>query len=179
MRPSLARTPAGDVAVRDARPADAEAIATLHVESIRTLCRDHYEPEQIEAWASGIDGNLHRAAIRTSVVMVAVRQRVVIGFGEYDPGRGQLVHLFVDPSVAGCRVGTRLADALEARALSDGVTEMRLRASTNAEPFYAARGWVQAGGPRELVIRGTSIACVPMRKNLTAARDGEPGTRAS
>lgn len=39
--------------VRDAVPADAEAIRTVHRDAIVELGRETYDQEQVEAWAAG------------------------------------------------------------------------------------------------------------------------------
>jgi GNAT superfamily N-acetyltransferase len=178
MRPCLARTPAGDIVIRDARGSDADRLAEIHLAAIRRGCRSHYDEAQIAAWTTAIDGPLHRAAIRDQVVMVAERRRRVIGFGEFQPRNGQIVHLFVDPAVTACGLGTRLLAALEARAVAGGVQEIRLRASLNAEGFYARRGYEPAGGPRSVTMQGIPVPCLPMRKPAAAITGGsipEPG----
>lgn len=172
MRPCLARTPAGDIVIRDARPADADRLAEIHLAAIERGCRTHYDDGQITAWTAAIDGPLHRRAIREQVVIVAERRRRVIGFGEYQPRGGQIVHLFVDPSVIACGLGTRLLATLERRALEDGVQEVRLRASLNAEGFYARRGYRPGGGPRSFSMKGIPVPCRPMWKPAAAIAAG-------
>ena len=169
MRPSLARTPQGDVLVRPARSADADRIAEVHRAAIDRGCREHYDDAQVKAWLVGICPALHRAAMREHHVVVAERHRRVVAFGEYQPRTGQVVHLFVDPDLGRCGLGSRVLEALEARAQTDGRQEVRLRASLNAEAFYARHGYVAAGGPRSVSLRGVDVPCLPMRKPLLTA----------
>ncbi len=184
MRSSLARTPPGDVLVRAARSADAARLAELHRAAIDLGCRGHYDAAQVEAWLAGISAPLHRAAIREQCVIVAERHRRAVAFGEYQPRTGQVVHLFTDPALAGCGLGSRVLAALEARAREDGRQEVRLRASLNAARFYERHGYVAAGGPRSVRIRGVDVPCLPMRKPLpseagsgTGDAPGTPGVR--
>ena len=44
----------GDVRIRPAQPADAEAITLAHLDSIRSLGPAFYPSEVVEAWSAGL-----------------------------------------------------------------------------------------------------------------------------
>ncbi|TYL40228.1 N-acetyltransferase [Natronococcus pandeyae] len=136
--------------VRDAVPADAEAIREVHVRSIRGLGTDAYTTEQVDAWAAGCESADYERAIRDLEFLVAERDGAVVGFGSLapePPGRyeadvdAEITGLYVDPSVARQGVGSAIYDELERRARRSGVETLGLSASRNAVPFYEARGY--------------------------------------
>lgn len=139
--------------IRDAAPADAEAIWAVHVRSIRELGTDAYAPEQVEAWAAGCESADYEGSIRDLEFLVTERDGRdgdVVGFGSLapePPGRyeadvdAEITGLYVDPSVARQGVGSAICDELERRAHRSGVETLGPSASRNAVPFYEARGY--------------------------------------
>lgn len=174
MTSSLANTPKGAFAIRPARPADAVAICRVHAAAI-AACRGHYERPELDAWLATVNETCHRRAMKSHRVLVAERHRRIVAFGDVDPARGEIAHLYTDPAAAARGIGTSLLDRLEAIAAEDGAAETRLRASLNAEGFYRRRGYTDAAGPRTFMLGAVDLACVPMRKSL-AAPDSGPAT---
>jgi GNAT superfamily N-acetyltransferase len=68
-------------------------------------------------------------------------------------------------------VGTRILRRLERLAREVGAAELHLDASVNAERFYRAHGYAAEGRDEHELWTGRRMACVRMRKHLTAERD--------
>ncbi|WP_207591086.1 GNAT family N-acetyltransferase [Halomontanus rarus] len=142
--------------VREAVPADADAIRHVHVESITELGREAYAQEQVDAWAAGCRSADYTASIEAddSVFVVAEDDGDVAGFAslEYDTPDGdgtdavaEITGVYVHPAVARRGVGSKLYAALERRARGWGAETLELSASLNAVPFYESLGYERVG----------------------------------
>lgn len=122
------------VVVRDAVPADGEAVADVFLTARHTAMpwlRSPRTEEEVRGWFGGLP---ERTEGR---VLVAERDGAVVGFAEVLPG--ELNHLYVDPQAQGCGVGT----ALFARATElepGGFALWTFQRNVRARAFYAARG---------------------------------------
>ncbi|MFK7960348.1 MAG: GNAT family N-acetyltransferase [Phycisphaerales bacterium] len=163
MSPSLASSPQGSFAIRAARPGDAPKIARVHAAAIE-VCRGHYGGDEIDAWLATVEEACHRRAIKSHRVLVAERHRRIVAFGDVDAARGEIVHLYTCPTVAGRGIGTALLQELEAIAGDASPPTLHLRASLNAEGFYRRRGYAVTDGPRTFMLGDVDLACVPMVK---------------
>lgn len=138
--------------VRDATPADAEAVRSVHYASIIGLGSAVYDQRQVEAWASGCGSANYTAAIEADVLdyVVADHDGVTVGFGSlkeetpdnYEADIGaEVTAVYVLPSVARKGVGTAIYTELERRAREQGVAILGLSASLPAVLFYQAHGY--------------------------------------
>lgn len=138
--------------VREATPADAEAVRAVHYRSIRDLGVAAYDEEQVEAWAAGCaSADYEPDPDAAGEYLVALRDGLLVGFGSLladETPEEQTVDVdatvtavYVDPSVARQGVGTALYEELEARARRRGATRLGLTASLPAVPFYEAMGY--------------------------------------
>lgn len=140
------------MAVRDATPADAEAVRSVHEASIRELGTQAYSREQVDAWAAGCESADYAAAIEAddTTYLVAEHEGEVVGFGSLSHATpdgyeasvdAEVTGVYVHPDVARDGVGTRLYRELERRARAAGRETLGLQASRNAVPFYDAHGY--------------------------------------
>src|SRR5690242_16352556 len=133
------RMSVADIAIRAAMPADAPAIATLHVAVWRSTYRDLAPPEAIRL----LDVPKRQAqweamlAKAERTMLVAERSGQIVGIGTAGVAtvpelgeRGEILYLYVDPTHAGAGIGRalmrRLAQALQAQGYSSvalGVVE--------------------------------------------------------
>jgi putative acetyltransferase len=149
------RESAGDttvVIVRDAQPADAEAIRAVHYESILGLGPATYDEEQVAAWAAGCETASYAESITDEevVFLVGTREAVVVAFGslrltapgdyEANPD-AEVTGVYVHPRVARSGVGGRVYEELETRARDANVDRLGLSASRNAVAFYEQHGF--------------------------------------
>lgn len=126
------------VTIRAALADDAASIHAVHTRAVRTLCAPAYDSAVIEGWLRGRTPDRYLTAVAANRMFVAERDDRVVGFCEIAPG--ELVALFVDPSVAGAGVGRLLLD----RAVSlIGAGVIRLESTLNAVGFYETAGFVR------------------------------------
>ena len=123
--------PSAELTVRDARPADAAAIAVIYnqgiADRIATLETVERTPEERVAWLAA-RGPRHP-------VLVAERERVVVGWGSLNPFNPRKAYeyvadfsVYVERAWRGKGVGSALLRALIARAQQLGYHKMVLSA---------------------------------------------------
>ncbi|CAN5678731.1 hypothetical protein BH11PLA1_BH11PLA1_23370 [soil metagenome] len=170
--------------IRPAHPNDAAAIAALRERTIRTVvaAAGVYTPDEIARWSASYTAERVEGLIAAGNFLVAELGGRVVGMGRLKlgdplpPGQACLRGLFTDADTIGRGAGTALVRALLARAARQGVTEIALAATLNAETFYDRLGFTSHGRERFATINGTWIAAVDMRRAVTvvdAVDDGD------
>jgi len=146
--------------LRPATPADAAAILQLHAESVHLLCAADYTPEQIHAWVGLIPKPdwLQTKFIIGVRVIVAESDQGLLGFAER--WNEEIFAVYVHPLHIRRGIGSALLDELERTALEQGMTNLRLDASMNAEAFYNARGYASIEAGTHAFADGTVIPCM-------------------
>lgn len=137
--------------LREATPADVEAIRAVHYEAITGLGPAAYDEAQVAAWAEGCAVADYSAVGDEGVYfVVAEDERGVLAFGSLrlaprDDADADVTAVYVHPSVAREGVGSAVLEALERRTHDRGAETLALTASLNAVPFYEARGYRRVG----------------------------------
>ena len=152
------------VSLRLGRDGDLAAMARVHQASVRGLCKDHYEPHEIERWTA-VDPGLYARLLRHSTVFIATRGRVVVGFAAVSIARREVRAVYVAPSAAGGGVGGRLLQRIERLARALGVRTLHLAATLNAVSFYERLGWTLD----EACPTPANYRCVAMCKRISGA----------
>ncbi|MBB4367608.1 GNAT superfamily N-acetyltransferase [Bradyrhizobium sp. cir1] len=135
--------PADDISFRPACPDDAETVFKITKASIAGLSRGCYSPAQIENWMGERTPRFYEALIAKGGMTVCLRNDIVIGFVDAEPG--EVTRLFVLPGAAGSGVGRRLLDIGVAEARRGHSGPIRLEATINAEAFYRRYGFRSTG----------------------------------
>jgi len=158
-----------DFEIRRAQPADADAIAAAHLDSIRLLGPRAYDPETVIGWGAHLKPALYASAMaRGEAFFVAVAQGDVLGFSSHRVDGG--VHgitVYVRGDAARRGVGSALSRAAEAAAIAAGAATLEIDASLTAVEFYKTLGFEETGRGTHTLSSGRSMACVFMRKTLT------------
>ena len=151
-----------DVSIRCATAADAEVLCEIQVSAIRKLGPTHYSPCDVDAWAAGLKPGRHAELISTTLVLVAERAGLPIGFGSLNLRTGEFVSLYVRPAEAARGVGHRLLAELMERGRAAALTHIFCESSLGAVGLYQGAGFV-AGEPRAHQLPDRArIQCVPM-----------------
>jgi GNAT superfamily N-acetyltransferase len=132
----------GLFAIRDAGPADLDAIGAVYRRASLSNAGDREallaHPDALEFDATPVELGRTR---------VAVVDEVVVGFASTS-GAGdawELDDLFVDPDRMRQGIATALVHDVEARARAAGVTRVEVTANEHAMAFYRSAGFVDAG----------------------------------
>lgn len=134
--------------IRNAVPADLDAIAALHAEARASYYRGHIADELFDSPAehARVRGGWE-AAIGRGTVLCAERDGTVAGVAasrEID-GVMHLTQLHVDPGHWRAGIGTELHAACVASWQRAGVTTARLKVfehNTRVQHFYSRQGWL-------------------------------------
>ena len=165
--------------LRTAQPADAIAVADVHVrawqEAYRGLLFDEYlDGLQVEEWAQGYRfGDVD--ATKPSTVL-ALDRDAIYGFATIGPsadedrhGTGELLALYVDPDRRGLGVGRALIEEARARLARQGFREAGLWVlvgNKRAERFYRTDGWLPDGARRPAKVAGFSVEDIRYCRSL-------------
>jgi putative acetyltransferase len=153
--------------VRPAGVSDVDGIWRVHNESIRVLCRDRYGPREIAAWIAFRPPEAYRAALASRTLLVAEREEEIVGFGQFDPARGEIEACYVSPDAVNRGVGSDLVVRMEEQARATGHAVVRLNATLNAETFYARLGYRRLGPAIHRVGAAVELDCIRMEKTLS------------
>jgi putative acetyltransferase len=130
-------------------PADAPRLAALFRASVEALAADHYDADQLAAWASAAaDEAAFARRLASHLAIVALIDGAVAGFASLRDN-AIIDMLYVHPAHARRGVGAALADAIEKLARARGTAKITVDASDAARDFFAKRGY--AGQRRNMV----------------------------
>ena len=164
-----------DVEIRRAGPADVDAMALVHRDSIRSLGAEFYAPASIANWAEAVSTQLYLAAIDKGEVFfvasgVVDNTRTVVGFSSDYPMTGSThgTSVYVRGSAARAGVGSALLRTAEEHARRTGAAAVEIEASLAGVEFYRSHGYVDLGRVQTRLTSGRFIECVLMRKELSS-----------
>ncbi|WP_168929238.1 GNAT family N-acetyltransferase [Crenobacter intestini] len=157
--------------IRPARVNDAKALVALHYAAVHAVSPGHYTPAQLAAWSPLPDAARHawlRGVICTPTLRVLVGEvdGQPCGFAIADLAEGRVNALYVAPAHAGCGLGRALLAACEHALQAQGHAQGTVRASLNAEAFYAAAGYRALGPALQPLADGSALPCVEMSRPL-------------
>lgn len=156
------------ISVRDARPSDAEAIASIHVRGWQHAYRGVMPDEVLdgmdervsaEGWRGTITATIDDVPFRSrqlgDELVVAVQDERVVGWAGYGSARrdldgmtGELHGIYADPERIGGGVGHALIGHVEQRLRAAGHERAYLLVLVGNDPaarFYERHGWRETG----------------------------------
>jgi ribosomal protein S18 acetylase RimI-like enzyme len=168
------------VEIRDALPADAEAMGRLHVRAwqaaYRGIMPDPYldgldADERVSMWAD----RLGRPNLPP--LLVATQAGSVVGFAAFgaertsgDPtGAGELYAMNLDPDWWGCGIGRNLLRRTTSSLTQLGFAEAVLWVlpdNVRARTLYESEGWTADGGTETEQILGVTVTDIRLRRTL-------------
>ncbi|MBD0347542.1 MAG: GNAT family N-acetyltransferase [Thermoleophilia bacterium] len=177
----MSASPADGLIVRVAAPADAEALARVHVESWRSAYRRLLPPDYLDALTVAARTPRWRQRLRhvgpRESVVAAERDGVVVGFASAGPSRdpdcdgrvsGELYAIYLLEHEWGRSTGRALHDAaieaLRDARFADAMLWV-LAANERARRFYERQGWA-ADGTTKVESYGVRVTEVRYRRAL-------------
>lgn len=128
--------------IRFFRPLDAEKLAKLYVQSVKSVTSRYYTAQQLSAWlhsAPTAQDLLNMVTSSCCLVMADAQDNEVKGFGTIRRGDGYIQYLYVHPKYAGQGVGSEILKSLENSCVSEMLTS---RASERALSCFQRNGYV-------------------------------------
>jgi putative acetyltransferase len=160
---------------RLAQPSDADDIAEAHRDSIRSIGPRFYPPDVVDDWAEGLTGDIYVKAMEGGEAFFIATGKTegklaVLGFAtDYRiDGSQHGTSVYVRGFAARHGIGSALAGLAEAHAIARGAKSICVEASLAGVEFYKANGFDEVARGETRLMSGRPIACVFMRKDLSA-----------
>ena len=143
---------------------EARALTELFYDTVHTVCKGDYTPEQLAVWADGTaDPERWEQSFLQHQTLVARVDGIVAGFADRDGD--YLDRLYVHKDVQRQGVATALSDGLEQSARAEGHRRMVTHASITARPFFEKRGY-QVVREQQVERKGLLLTNYVMEKML-------------
>ncbi|HEX5025279.1 MAG TPA: GNAT family N-acetyltransferase [Agriterribacter sp.] len=120
---------------------DLTEIQTLCVNTIKTVCRKDYSPEQIEAWVSAIeDDQLWTKKLQEQYFLTAILSNEIVGFASL-ANSNYFDLLYVHKDFQSQGIASKLYEAIEAEAIKRHAVFLQSHVSITAKSFFIQRGF--------------------------------------
>lgn len=122
---------------------DAAEIKHLFQDTVLTINRQDYLPEEVADWAfCGAEISHFKEIIKNQYVLVAQDSRTaIVGFASITPS-GYLHSMFVHKDCQNRGIATRLLHEIERYAEDMGIKRITSEVSITARPFFESKGFV-------------------------------------
>ena len=129
--------------IRKPQIQDAKEICDLFVESVSTLCRPCYTPEEITYWNSNKTPEKIQKWIENQnfYFLVSQIENRISGVGFIDYKTGELYACYLRPNAKGIGLGKKLMDLMILEAKRNALPKVFLKTSLNAKSFYEKQGF--------------------------------------
>jgi putative acetyltransferase len=154
---------------RKATISDLKEMQELYIETIKHVCKDDYNPVQIDVWISGVD-NTERwiEVINTQFVLLAIIANKITGFGTLKDGNYIdffYIHKEYQRQGIADKILTELE--LEAKKYSNALGQKNITSdiSITAKPFFEKKGFIVKAEQRNIRL-GVELINYKMEKDL-------------
>ena len=145
---------------------DGEKIAQLFYETVREINIRHYSNAQVEAWAPDdiYFRDWENVCSNRFTYVAEVQRGNIAGFGELEPN-GHIDCFYCHKNYQRRGVGSKIYQAIEAKAVELGLKHLTTEASITAKPFFQRMGF-SVVKEQEVSCRGEVFINYLMQKTL-------------
>lgn len=152
----------GAIEIKPATPADVEEISAVVLRCLRETNAQHYSADVIASVIENFSPDKIAARFADRLVLVATAKGEIIGTASL---HGAWVRsVFVRPDQQKHGIGTRLMRAIEERAEAQGIRQISVPSSINAEGFYRRLGFAhlrdELHGQERVIVMAKSLTSV-------------------
>ncbi len=153
------------ITTRPAKLDDLGEIQKMFVDTILTICKDDYSPEQIKVWTSSIK-NTQRWTdkLSTQYFRIAEFDNKIVGYGSLE-NNDYLDLLYIHKDYQRQGIADKLYSEIEKEAIKNGATTIHSDVSKTARPFFERKGF-KLISPKIIIIQDTEIINYKMTKKL-------------
>lgn len=121
---------------------DLDKMQQLYIETIQSVCKNDYNPAQIEAWVSGIE-NKERwlEVIETQFVLLVIIENQIAGFGTLKDGN-YIDFFYIHKDFQRQGIADKLLTELELEAKKQYSKNITSDISITAKPFFEKKGFI-------------------------------------
>ncbi|WP_158861267.1 GNAT family N-acetyltransferase [Lunatibacter salilacus] len=129
------------ISIRPSTVDDLAQIQKIFVETILTICKDDYSPEQIQAWTSSVE-NTERwlEKLNSQYFVVAEVPGQIVGFASLE-NDNHIDLLFVHKDFQRQGIANKLYSEIAEEALKKKATTLNSNVSQTARPFFENKGF--------------------------------------
>ena len=137
----------------------------MFVDTILTICKDDYSPEQIKVWTSSIE-NIQRWTdkLTSQYFLIAELDSKIVGYASLE-NNDYLDFLYVHKDHQRQGIADRLYCEIEKEAIFKKTTALHSNVSKTARPFFEKKGF-KTLAPQTSIIKGIEIINYKMTKQL-------------
>jgi N-acetylglutamate synthase-like GNAT family acetyltransferase len=151
--------------IRRATRDDIAAVWNIRSLAISAQCRNDYPNDLIEKWTSGGPPEKFDGEVEQNMWVAEVAGEVV-GFGKINLDTGIVDAMFVHPNRMRRGIGAKIIKRLERLAIDRGLSEVTLKSTFNAAPFYRSCGFTGEKIAKHHSPMGVELDCILMSKKI-------------
>ncbi|MGO4772053.1 GNAT family N-acetyltransferase [Flavobacterium sp. W22_SRS_FK3] len=150
---------------RKATLSDITEMQKLYIETIRTICKNDYNPEQIEAWVSGVS-NTERwiEVIDTQFVLLSIINNQIAGFGTLKNGK-HIDFFYIHKDFQRQGIADKILSELELEAKKQDSRIITSDISIAAKPFFEKKGYIVKAKQKNIRV-GVELINYKMEKEI-------------
>lgn len=152
-------------AIKPSTLSDLAEMQKMFVDTISTICKNDYTPEQIRVWTSSIENTQRWIDKLTSqYFIIAEMEDRIVGFASLERNHNlDLLYIHKDYQRQG--IADKLYGAIEKEAIRKKAKVLLSDVSKTAKPFFEKKGF-KTLAPQTNIIRGVEIINYKMTKQL-------------
>ena len=137
----------------------------LYIETIKSVCKNDYNPEQIEAWIYGVN-NKERwiEIIEKQYVLLAIIENKIAGYGTLKDGN-YIDFFYVHKDFQRQGIADKILTELELEAKNQDSKTITSDISITARPFFEKKGFVVKAEQKNVRL-GAELINYKMEKEL-------------
>ena len=156
-----------ELKLRQGSPEDMAEMQKLYVDTIKNICINDYNQEQIAIWTSSVENTIRWLNIfEKQHVIIAEYREMIVGYCTLDAG-GYLDLFYVHKDFQRKGIANKLLLEVEQRAVELNYDVLTANVSITAKPFFEKNGFTVVK-EQENVIKGLVIVNYNMAKTLAA-----------
>lgn len=153
------------ISIRFAKLSDLPEMQKMFVDTISTICKDDYSPEQIKVWTSSIENTQRWTDKLTSqYFLVAELDNKIVGYASLE-NNNYLDLLYVHKDYQRQGIAYRLYSEIEKEAIKRKATVLNSDVSETARRFFEKKGF-KTISPQTNIIKDIEIINYKMTKTL-------------
>lgn len=151
--------------IRRATLSDLTEMQKMYAETIQSVCKSDYTPEQIEAWISGVK-NKERwiEVIEKQFVLLAIIENQITGFGTLKDGN-YIDFFYIHKDFQRQGIADKILNELEIEAKKHHSKIITSDISITAKPFFEKKGFTAKAEQKNIRL-GVELINFKMEKEL-------------
>ncbi|MBI1286571.1 MAG: GNAT family N-acetyltransferase [Flavobacteriales bacterium] len=153
------------ISIRLSKLSDLTEMQKMFVDTISTICKDDYSPEQIKVWTSSIENTQRWTDKLTSqYFLIAELDNKIVGYASLE-NNDYFDFLYVHKDYQRQGIADRLYSEIEKEAIKRNATILNSDVSETARRFFEKKGF-KIITPQTNIIKGVEIVNYKMTKTL-------------